>query len=324
MNRKSGISLIALPILMAWLPSYGQKTPNLCTEQLSGPVHVCIIEQVPAATGASKASDETLDETRATRILIYDPRGRMLEESICGEDGCIATQNLSRYGGDEKITRQSTRSFLPPEPAKVSTYFYDTHGRQEKVLTRTSDMSPSSTLVFTYQPDRVRKDTLYDGKGKVQSTTITHFNKDGKPVKQEWFTQGKLRQVTLTTYNSLGLKSSEEILVGRDRCRARKTLYTYDEAGKLVEQIINPKDGFAGWIIKYAYGPSGHIERIAYYHGNGKLQEWDRLICDSHGNWIVLSKYHSRPNLGRDQKEPYEQMIRRIYYYCSSPPKDSP
>lgn len=279
---------------------------------------MCIIEEVLAPKASFKLSLDTVGTTKATKILVYDPLGRMIEETSHGEDGCVATQYLTQYGPDQLVTKQIVRYFGPSkEPDEVTTYFYDSQGRRERSETRNKGGHLLDSLTIRYGPDGTREDSLFDAKGKLESTVVTHFNKAGKPVKEEWYTHGKLRQATLTSYNTRGLKETVEFLAGPDKQPYQRMIYAYNEKGQPSDVTFRQPTGLILKRIRYSYSHSGHIETVSYYQGRDKLQEWDSLVCDSHGNWVVFSKYHTHPDPSKAPQKPYEQMVRRIYYYCT-------
>lgn len=317
MKFKCSTSFVAFVLVLTWGMVLGQGTSDLQMEFLNGPVHVCIIEEVLSPKLPEKGSWESVGATKPTKILIYDPRGKYIEEGVFGEKGCLTQQSLKQYGNNQKEQRDMTRFFEHSKvKEQISTCIYDSKGRLKKIVTQTKGNKTLDSLVVSFGPDGTRTDYIPDDNGKLERAEVTHFNRLGKPVKKESYLHGILMQVTLISYNSCGLKASEEILVGREQCQARKTLYIYNDAGKLTKQIINPRNGKAQFTIEYSYDSSGNIKSVAYYNSDGKLLEWDQISCDSYGNWILLSKYHTRPRPKIKHQKPYEQLIRRIYYYC--------
>lgn len=317
MTRMAKTLFSALMLLTTASLLHAQTSLALRTEQLAGPVHLCIIEEQPASGSSATKTDSATSATRPVKILTYDPFGHLVEESAFSENGCIISQILTAYGEGGKIARVVTRSFGSPERLEeIAVYNYDSRGRLQKITTRRQNGQMAGYIASTYQIDGVRTDSSFDSKGTLKSKRIFYLDAMGNPLRETWYTGGQLNQTTVNSYNAQGLKVSEELLAGPDRRPVRKTTFDYDGKGLLLQQIISDGEKAPAWKIEYSYDPPGRLRTISYYKGSDHLSELDSVVCDEHNNWISLSKFSPSDGPAQDAKAPFEQLVRRIYYYC--------
>tara|TARA_E500000305_G_scaffold36763_3_gene28012 strand:+ start:86 stop:17857 length:17772 start_codon:yes stop_codon:yes gene_type:complete len=246
-------------------------------------------------------TQQSSSETRTTTTG-YDSKGQVIQ--IDSPEG-IVNYEYDQYG-------RKTRTYTgdPSDPITDTLYTYDVLGRLEtvSVVERNDEvLATPETTTYAYDlvgnldqtilPDGVITDYAYDDLNRLD--TLTHYLEDDTPedlsdndkivLEYEVRADGKRTKETETIYrdeNENGQFESSEI-------KTVTTDWTYDEAGRLIDEVFSHYDDLLDQSSHFSYDLTGNrLEQVVEkdFDGDGDIDkktttysydENDRLLSET-------------------------------------------
>lgn len=234
------------------------------------------------ATHSIDASDpeETIEGETIRETWVYDDAGRVTEYYEYTND-VEATHETWVYDEQGNILENRSSYIYDDESYEAYSITINTYDEAGNLIVSVCEGSDPANdwkyqSVYTYDEagnlieqvdthddgDIITDTWTYDEAGNL-ITSITHYNMDG------WYTY-----TTENTYNADGLLIEE---LHRDECEhdedylsSYRIIYTYDEAGRLIEEIYEEQDTDIYRTV-YHYDSNGNLVQVLEYYDEDEI-----------------------------------------------------
>ncbi|MBE6807302.1 MAG: hypothetical protein E7527_04750 [Ruminococcaceae bacterium] len=222
-----------------------------------------------------------------TQVYVYDAKGNLTMVRYLNRNGDWLGQTIYTYDeqgrclSEEKAMMEEA-SELTPQLNYTRYHTYDSEGR---VLTQTDtyyyegEIEEKSTLYYTYEEDGSYcevwiSEVAYHNDPKLTQTT--YYDAKGKELRGEsqYEDETEPYYVFEYRYNDRG-----DVEYDHHRYFAEEevTLYTYDEAGNLLEQETTTLEGEQTYFACNTYDERGN--RLTHELADVKANFWCKIVC---------------------------------------------
>lgn len=246
--------------------------------------------------------DGTLKEPLGTRkqdTVTYDQKGNEIERIIYDDYGFLRGKEVRTYDADGNLTD----SVFSDETAVA--------GRR----------------VYAYQNGKVTRIVAYDAKGKVETTHVNSYGKDGLLFEEKYLAGGKLLGKTVYKHDQNGNLTEMRFYLGNGAraiapvgpcLGAHRMTYSYNKQNQPIKVVAYEANGEFKSRWKYSYDAKGQITADIRETPWSKQAFAFEYEYDSRGNWtrkIVTKDYASRIAMDMENARATSVVSRDISYY---------
>lgn len=244
-----------------------------------------ILQEGLEATGGDASIQAKIDEMESGTIT--DSSGRQRKHTTYDSDGNLLQYTLFFYSETGEITEQITydATDFPVSSSEnlvdengvyiTNSYFYIKHINADGTVTPVQDPAGQTRRIEMEDSQRIER---YNPDGSLVSIKITEY--------EDW--NGMRREVSSTTYGSDGVTVE------------MKMLYTYDEEGRSLENIVTDQNGnittrqiyeYGDNYTKITYEVNGSVDSVIVYQTTEDGATISSTTYDADGNIISVTQY---------------------------------
>jgi hypothetical protein len=224
---------------------------------------------------------------------LFNGSGNQVEQNVYNQNGSLRARYTYRYS-DDKLMEQNV--FNPGGAMKSKLkYKYNSIG----LLAEESMLKPDGQLVSKYAYEynshsKMIASSSWDAGGAVDSKSTYLYDTRGSLV--DWYSVnagGEFIIRVISTYDAGGNITGEDIYASKDSLE-KKSIFTYGENGKLVEQTVFNADG-SFRKFTYRYDVQGNVSEENQLDKDGNVieQYTSKFEYDRRMNWIKKTMWRN-------------------------------